>query len=185
MTSSSSVRRVVIVLSALLTVTGCGPAGLLSFELGYDVAEQRVEGSPLGGLLGGVVDVPIPLDIDLAAETASRDTGPAQHVHLTELRLDITATEEPAGDTDDFDFLDTVEIFVESARSGSSLPRQRVASLEAVPRGARTISLAPDDVDLIAYVQEGARLTSSASGRVPPDDVTFTGHLTLVVEVLP
>lgn len=174
-----------VVSSAFLALTACGPRGLLSFELGHDIAEQRVEGSPVGGLLGNVVEVPIPLDVDLAAETASRDTGPAQHVYLTELRFDITTTEEPAGDADDFDFLDAVEIYVESARSGSSLPRRRLAALEAVPRGARRLELRPDGLDLIEYVREGARLTSSGSGRLPPDDVSFSGHLTLAVEVLP
>lgn len=175
----------ILALSAALAVSACGPRGFASFALGYDTAEQQVDGNPLGGLLGNAIDVPIPLDVDLAAETAARDTGPAQHVHLTELRLDITETAEVAPDTDDFDFVDRIEIFVESSQSGSALPRQRVASLEAVPRGARSISLTPDDVDLIDYLREGARLTSSASGTVPPDDVTFAGHLELAIEVLP
>jgi hypothetical protein len=165
---------------AVLALTGC--SGIVSFSVGYDVAEQRVAGSPLGGLLGGVIDVP--LDVDLSAETAARDTGPAQHVYLTELTLEITPTAEPEGDTDDFDFVDSIEIFVESARSGTALPRVRVAHSDPVPRGARRIELALDDVDLVEYVREGARLTSSSTGRVPPDDVTLDGHLTLVVEVL-
>ena len=173
-------RTCLLCLVVVLVLGGC--SGIVSFSVGYDVAEQRIEGSPLGGLLGGVID--IPLDVDLSAETAARDTGPAQHVYLTELALEITPTAEPAGDTDDFDFIDSIEIFVESARSGSTLPRVRVAHSDPVPRGVRRLELAVDDVDLVEYVREGARLTSSSSGRVPPDDVTLDGHLTLVIEVL-
>ncbi len=159
-----------------------GCSGLISFDVTHDIAEQQVEGGALGGVLGGVVE--IPLDIDLSAETAARDTGPAQHVYLTELSLAITPTAEPAGDTDDFDFLDAIEIFVESRQAGSTLPRQRIAVLDPVPRGVRRLELEPEGVDLIEYVQEGALLTSNARGTFPPDAVTFDGRIVLVVEVL-
>ncbi|HJL19898.1 MAG TPA: hypothetical protein RMH99_29815 [Sandaracinaceae bacterium LLY-WYZ-13_1] len=168
---------------ALLALTGCTSTG--GFELGIDLAEQRVDGNPVGGLLGGFFEVPIPLMVDLAAETAARDTGPAQRVRLVELSLAITPTAESEGDTDDFGFLDGAEIFVESADAGSSLRRQRIATLEEVPEGARELFFATDpEVDLLPYIDEGARLTSSAEGTVPPDDVTFDGRAVLSVEVL-
>jgi hypothetical protein len=185
MLGATMTSRITLLLVALPALAACGPRGsIVSFTLGYDVAEQTVEGSPVGGVLGSAVDVPIPLEIDLATETAARSTGPARHVYLDELRLDVTATAEPAGDADDFDFLDRIEIFVESSRAGSALPRQRVAFLDPVPDGARSISLTLEDVDVIDYVNEGATLTSSATGRLPPDQVTFTGHIEFVVEVL-
>lgn len=172
---------------ASLVLSGCflvGDERILSFRVVRAIPEQRVEGSLLGGLLGALVPVPIDLAVDLEAETRAHDTGPAQHVYLTELRLSITETAESGGDTDDFDFLDSVEIYVESARSDSSLPRQRIAHLDPVPDGQRSIALEIDDVDLIEYVNEGARLTASATGRTPSDDVTFDGRIELVVEVL-
>jgi hypothetical protein len=174
----STMGRASLALGAL-ALAACGIA---RFSIPYELAEQRVTGSPLGGLLGPVIDIPI--DIDLSAETAARDTGPAQHVYLTGLSLAITPTAEPAGDTDDFDFIDTIDIFVESGAAGSTLPRLRVAHLDPVPTGARAISLELDGVDLIQYVREGAVLTSSAAGTVPPDDVTFDGHLTFAIDVL-
>ena len=179
MTSLQSHLRSSALVLAALALGGCGIA---RFSIPYEITEQRVMGSPLGGLLGPVVDIPI--DIDLTAETAARDTGPAQHVFLTELTLAITTTDEPAGDTDDFDFIDSIDIFVESGTAGSTLPRVRVAHLDPVPMGARAISLELDGVDLIQYVREGAVLTSSASGTAPPDDVTFDGHLTFAIDVL-
>ena len=57
--------------------------------------------------------------------------------------------------------------------------------MSAVPDGARQIAFETDtSVDLRPYINEGARLTSSAEGTVPPDDVTFDGQILLTVEVL-
>lgn len=156
---------------------------LVSFPVVYELPEQTVEGNLLGGLLGSLLPLPIELDVDLEAETRARDTGPAQHVYLTEFRLFVTPTAESSGDRDDFSFLDSIEVYVESRRSGSSLPRRRIAHLDPVP-DARDLALQLDDVDLIDYVNEGALLTATASGRQPLDDVTFAGRLELVVEVL-
>lgn len=173
-----------IPLLALLASLLAGCLGAGDFEVDIDVAEQHIDGNPLGGLLGGVFEVPIPLDVDLAAETAARDTGPAQHVRLAELSLVITPTAEPEGDTDDFDFLDSAAIFVESRQSGSSLPRVEVAHVDPAPNGVRQIFFDTDArVDLLPYIDEGARLTSSAQGHAPPDDVTFVGRAVLSVEV--
>lgn len=170
---------------AVLASIACVPFGIGSFSVLHDIPEQQVEGNLLGGLLGSVLGIPIVLDIDLEAETASRETGPAQHVFLTDFRLEITPTAEGGLDRDDFDFLQSIEVFVESSESGSSLPRERIAFREAVPRGARSIELDVEDLDVIDYVREGARLTASANGSAPLDDVTFDGQLTLLVEVLP
>jgi hypothetical protein len=173
-------HRSLAVFSLALALLACGIA---SFPYGYDIPEQRVPGSPVGALLGGTL-IDIPLNIDLSAETAARGTGPAQHVYLTGFTLRVTSTDEPSGDTDDLSFISSIEIFAESAQSGSSLPRVRVAHLDSVPAGARSIALAVDGVDLIQYVREGARLTATAQGHEPPDDVSYDGHLDFAIDVL-
>jgi hypothetical protein len=165
---------------ALVLTPGCGVA---SFPYGYDIAEQHVPGSPLGSLLGPSL-IEVPLTIDLSAETAARGTGPAQHVYLTDMTLRVTSTDEPAGDTDDLGFITSIEVYVESSQSGSSLQRVRVAHLDAVPAGARSISLATDGVDLIGYVREGAHLSATAQGHSPSDDVSYDGHLDFAIQVL-
>ena len=182
MTSRSIGVRSTGIMIALSILVGCSDLGSFAVEL--DLAEQRVPGSPVGGLLGGLFEVPIPLDVDLEAETAARDTGPVQHVRLSQLTLRITPTAEPEGDTDDFGFIDSVEIFVESTSADSELPRVRVARLpEEV--GGREIAFETDpSVDLLPYIREGARLTSEASGQAPEDDVTFDGRAVLDLEVL-
>lgn len=163
-------------------LASCAPVG---FDIDVPLDEQVVPGSPLGGLLGGFFEVPIALTVDIAAETAARDTGPAKAVRLAGLYLEITTTEEPSGDTDNFDFLDQTELFVESAQSGSSLPRVRIAEVANVPKGVRRIDFVThSDVDLLPYINEGARLSGSATGTPPPDDVSFDGVATLTIEVL-
>lgn len=173
---------------ACLLLPGCfflrEDASVLSFTVARSIPEQTVEGNLLGGLLGSLLGVPIALELDLEEETRARDTGAAQHVYLTDLSFSITQTAESGGDRDDFGFLDSIEIYVESRAPGSTLPRQRIAHRDPIPDGARSISLSLDDVDLIEYVNEGARLTASASGRPPVDDVTFDGAMILTVEVL-
>jgi hypothetical protein len=170
-------------LLALLLASGC--SDVLDFEVERSVPEQRVEGSVLSGALGDLLGAPIPLDVDIASETDARETGPASAVRLVQFSLAITDTARPEGDSDDFDFLDSVEIHIESTASGSSLPRQKVAELRPVPSGATRIELDTfSDLNLLPYAEEGARLTSTASGSVPGDDVTFDGGLTLLVEVL-
>jgi len=164
-------------------LTGCASVG--GFEIGQALPERTVAGNPVGGLLGGFVDVPIPLEVDVAAQTAARDTGPATAMRLTDLRLQITATEEPAGDTDDFAFIESAEVFVQGAQADSSLPRVRVATASQPAEGARELVFETDStVDLLPYANEGAELTAEAMGTAPPDDVSFDGSITLAVEVL-
>jgi hypothetical protein len=166
-----------------LLLSGCSGVG--AFEVPIELQESRVAGSLVGGLLPGFLDVPIPLDVDLEAETAARDAGPVQHVRFSALSFTITTTAEPSGDTDDFAFVDEARIYVESAQSGSTLPRVQVAILGQPPSGARDISFDTDEtIDLLPYIEEGARLTSEATGRQPPDDVTFVGLAVLTAEVL-
>lgn len=169
-----------LALGVVVFVAGC-THGFPSFELTLGIDEQRILGSPLGGPLADTV--PIPLEIDLGAETEARDTAPAEHVYLTALHFDVTTTAEPEGDTDDFDFVSSVDVWIESTQPGTTLPRLHVAGLENVPDGLRRLELVVDDADVIEYLREGSRLTATATGTAPPDDVTLDGGYSLVVDV--
>ena len=169
-------------LPCLLLAAGCG---VVDFTIERPIPEQRVAGSVVSGVLGDFFASPIRLDVDVQAETEARDTGPAQAIHLTTFELAITDTARPAGDQDDFDFLDALAVFVESTREGSTLPRVQVAELDPVPDGTTELSVTTfEDVDLLPYAEEGARMTASATGAAPPDDVTYDGRIVLLVEVL-
>lgn len=156
---------------------GCGA---LSFDVDQNLPEQTVPGSPLGGLLPSFIPNPIPLQIDLQAAEKAHGTGPASHAYLSALTLAATPHSNPSGN---FDFLDEVHIFV-SAQNGGSLPRVEIATLKPVPKGQTqvTFTIVPN-VDLLPYINAGAQIDSTASGRQPSMDFTFDGHLVVTVKI--
>ena len=167
--------------ACVLLLPAC--AGVGDFDVERTNAEQRVQGSPIAGLLGDLFAVPIPMDVDVASETAARDAGPAQAARLRALVLHTTNTEESAGDTDDFGFLDSVDVYIESTRQGSRLPRTLVAQASDIAASPRLEFHVVRSVDVLPYAEEGSRLISEVKGRLPPDDVSFAGRFTLRVEL--
>jgi hypothetical protein len=164
-------------LAVLALLTGCGG---IPFDVGQDLPEQRVAGNPLGGLLPSFIPTPIPLTIDLRAETEKRNTGPARSATLKELTLTATPKAMPSGN---FDFLSDVRIYVE-ARGNSSLPRVEIARLQPVPKGQLTVTFTiVPGVDLLPYVNAGAQITATASGTQPQQDFTYTGHIEITVRI--
>jgi len=171
----------IVLAAVVLTPSGCKK--LTEFDVGKKIPEQRVEGNPVAGLLDGFFE--IPMNVDLETETDKRGTGPAKAVRLSSLKLSITETAESGGERDDFDFLDAADVFVESRKEGSELPREKVAEIRDVPQGARELDFTTfEDVNLKPSVEQGARLTAQGEGSAPSDDVTFDGKAVLTVEVL-
>ena len=172
-----------LALVVALAGTSCGA---VDFDVTSTVPETVLAGDPttctLNKLLERAPVNPFVLEVDLERETKARDTGPADRVELKSMSLAITPTRQPAGDVDDFDFLLSLEVFVESARAGSPLPRVKVAELTSVPRGAAQIAVnAVPGVDLLPYINEGARLTSSARGSTPCDDTSLAGSVVVTL----
>jgi hypothetical protein len=175
------VPRIALTVLAFPLLPACASIG--DFDVERTIAEQHVEGSPIAGLLGDLFQVPIPMDVNIASETAARDAGPAQAAHLKALVLQITDTDQGAGDTDDFGFLDSVDVFIESTRSGTSLPRTRIAQATDIEASSRLEFDVIRSVNVLPYAEEGSRFTSEVEGSVPPDDVSFAGRFTLRVEL--
>jgi hypothetical protein len=170
----------------VLTLTGSLLSGCINvgdFDVDRTIAEQRVRGNALAGLLDTLFAVPIPMDVDIASETAARDAGPAQSARLTELVLDITAAAEGPSDQDDFGFLDSVQVFVESTKADTTLPRTRIAQALEIAPSRRLSFEVVSSVDVLPYAEEGSRFVSEVEGTVPPDDVAFAGSFRLRVEL--
>lgn len=175
------ISRATLLAALVNVVTGCG---LVEFDIDRQIPEQIVAGNPLGTVLPDLFGLPIPLDVDLEQETKARDAGPVGKVYLSFLELRITETKRSANDQDNFDFVDRIAIFVRSSKRGSNLPRVKVAEIDPVPQGASKLSFRPTGANIKPYVEQGAAIESSASGRSPPDDVSFDGKLTITVELL-
>ena len=167
---------------ALLLPFGC--ASLDDFDVERGIGEQRVQGNVLAGVLENFFAVPIPMDVDVASEAAARDSGTAESAHLRALALFITDASRSSGsDQDDFDFLDSVNVFIESTGTGTDLPRVRIATASDISATQRLVFDVNGSVDLLPYSDEGSRFTSEVEGRVPPDDVSFAGTFTVRVDV--
>src|SRR5438132_3665295 len=161
----------------LLLVAGCG---LIPFDVDQDIPEQRIAGNPLGGILPSFLSAPVPLMIDLKAETQKRDTVPAKSANLKALRFAATPHASPSGN---FDFLDEIHIYIDS-QNQASLGKKEIARLSPVPKGQTTIELQViDGVDLLPYINAGAEISAAASGRQPTMDFTYDGHVTITVHI--
>jgi hypothetical protein len=171
-------RSAFVILFTLLTFsTACGG---IAFDVGQDLPEQRVPGSPLGELLPSFIPTPIPLTIDLRAETEARNTGPARSAQLKRLTLYATPRASPSGN---FDFLSEVRIHV-AARNNSSLPRVEIARIAPVGKGltALEFDIVPN-VDLLPYINAGAEISATASGTQPRNDFAYAGHIDITVRI--
>ena len=165
----------------LPTLLGCGS---LDFDVQQAIPEQRVPGSALGSLFGTLLPSPFALTIDLAQETKARGTGPVKAAGLKTLTFQITQTAS-SGSVHDFRFVQSVEVNIESTMSGSTLTKQKIADLPTPPGMQPTLTLQTyPDVNLLPYINEGSRITSTASGTSPPNDVTFNGSIVVHVNTL-
>lgn len=165
----------------LLWLFFCSGCGLIRFDVSQGIPQQTVPGSPLGGVLPAFVPVPIPLNIDLKAETAKQGTGPATGANLKSLTLTITPHDAPAGS---FDFITEVHIFIGPRDAGSALPQKEIANVTQVPKGLTTLPFAiVPEVDLLPYINAGSQLTARASGSQPRADVSYDGQVVVTIKI--
>jgi hypothetical protein len=162
-----------------VALAGCG---VTDFDIDQPVVEQMVQGSPIPGPLQ--VLFPLPLNIDISAQIKAMHTGPIDSVTLKALTLSITKTDEPSGDSDDWSFLTSVDVFVSSTKSGTTLPKVKIAHV-ASPGPVRDCKFALDgSVNLKPYIDEGSQVEGMSSGNAPPDDVSYDGLATFTVHPL-
>jgi hypothetical protein len=163
----------------LVSLAGCGVA---DFHIDQPIQEQRIQGSPLPGPLGALF--PIPINLDISAQIAAMETGPIDSITLSSLTLTITPTARPSGDTDDWSFLDKVDVLVSSTRSGSTLPQVKIATVSAPGAVTELRFTVEKGVDIKPYVDEGSEVTGQSSGTAPPDDVSYDGKAVFTVHPL-
>jgi hypothetical protein len=160
----------------LTMLMGCS---IVDFDIDQSVPEQRVPGTSIPGPLAALF--PLPVSLDLESKIKARDTGPIDSVTLSSLALTITATDRPSGDADDWAFVEKVEVFVESTKQSSTLPRVKIASV-AMPGAVQTLTFAVESsVNLKPYVDEGSQVNSVGSGTAPSDDVSYDGKAVFTV----
>src|SRR5687768_9804061 len=104
-----------------LVLAGCGGGGgggsagevveeTLTFEVERGIEERRIPGSMAGGPLEGLAGARGELDVRVEIE--ERSITDVQEIRLRTMTLRITPTAIDPGDADDFDFVESVEVFV-------------------------------------------------------------------------
>ena len=170
-------------LSLLLCTLVAAPAcGLTTVDVDQPIEEQHLDGDPLGGLLGGIFATPI--EVELRSQLEAQDTWPAKRVTITSMALEITATDVADGDTDDWSFLDHVEVVIGPTAEASALPEVVLATGDD-PGATTTFTFEVDgSIDLVPYLEQGCHITSTSTGTAPPDDVSFDGLARFEAEAL-
>jgi hypothetical protein len=168
------------VISAAMLVVGPGCTEFGSFKFTEDSNVQTIQGTslPVSGPLGSLA-----FDFNLEQELEKRDVKAAKGVYLNSLTLEITEDAEPEGDTDNFNFLESIR-FVASSGDGDN--ESVLAERENIPdEGIRTLNVpVTADTNLKPYIEEGLTLSTEGQGSPPEDDTSVKGIITLEVEVL-
>ncbi|HEX3478215.1 MAG TPA: hypothetical protein VHT91_24505 [Kofleriaceae bacterium] len=161
-----------LVLYPVLAAAGCGIA---DFDVDQPVPSQTIQGSGLPAPLAAIF--PLPLSLDISSKIKAQDTGPIDGVTLSSLSLDITSS------GGDWSFVTSIDVFVSSTKSGSTLARTKIASV-ASPGAVRTLSFHVEGVNLKPYIDEGSQVDSAGMGTQPTQDVTFSGKGVFTVHPL-
>ncbi|MEA2624700.1 MAG: hypothetical protein QOD06_745 [Candidatus Binatota bacterium] len=104
-------------------------------------------------------------------ELEGMDLSRLDHVTLDRIRLRVV--DVPAGDQDDFDFVDSIRIFADDP--GDDRPEVLVAELDPVPENQTEIVIPGTGVDIKDIVSDNFIARIEADGRPPCDDVHFRG----------
>lgn len=169
-------------LSLVIVATLGAGCGVADFDIDQPIVEQRVTGSPLPGPLA--ILFPLPLSIDISSKIKEMETGPIDSVTISSLKLTITATAQPSGDTDDWSFVESIRVFVKSSKDGTTLPRVEIASVMD-PGAVTTLDFKVEgEVDINPYVNEGSVVEAEAAGTAPPDEVSYDGNAVFTVHPL-
>lgn len=159
-------------LLACVPLAGC--LTFSDFDLARPVPEQTLMGSPVPAPLQSAF--PFAMDLDLSEHIAKFETKRPVQVMLASLELSVTPSAMPSGDSDDFGFIDELQVFISSSTEGTTLPRIEIAYVTN-PGAVPTIELAVDStIDLKPYISEMAKVDAVGSGMVPNDDISFDGR---------
>jgi len=170
--SMSSIKFAMLV---TLAASGCG---LVDFDVDQAIPAQMIPGSTVPTPISTLF--PVPLSLDLSSKIKQQNTGAINSVTLSSLELTITA---PANGSVDWSFVDQVDLFVESTKTGTTLAKVKLASATK-PTGQVLNFTVEGGVNLKPYVDEGAQVDSSGTGHAPSATVTYDGKAVFTVHPL-
>ena len=159
-------------------LTSCDP---LDFTIDQAIPEQMIQGSAVPAVLSGVFA--IPLNVNISSQIAAQATGTIHSVTIDDLELDITKTDEPTGDTDDWSFITHVTVTLKSTKTGTTLPAVTIGTVDG-SASQKLIFTVDSTIDVKPYIDEGGEIDAPGSGTQPTDDVSYNGTATFTVHTL-
>jgi hypothetical protein len=160
---------------AACSMTALASCGIADFDVDQPVPQQTIQGSGLPAPLAAIF--PLPLSLDLNSKIKAQETGPIDGVTLSSLTLQIRSS-------GDWSFVTSVDVSVASSKSGTTLPKVKIASVSS-PGAVQTLNFKVEGgVNLKPYIDEGSVVDSSGVGTQPTQDVTFDGKGVFTVHPL-
>lgn len=177
--------RCLLLLPLILCFSSCG---LLTLELSQDIDEVTVKGFDITNpkFDSDSIFPPVAINIDLDAQIAAQETGPASAAYLKNFKLYITNTAKSGPTDEDYfnDFLSAINIYLEGYDK-SALPRKKIAWVTSMSPKSSALEFTVDsNVDILPYIQKGARVVSDVGGlKLPADDVSYAGSFTVTIKI--
>jgi hypothetical protein len=163
-------------LAAMLSALTCGGLDTFSVEQSgtASIAGAGIAGALLPALsFAGLSDMNISESSEFENQGVTKDD--IDSVKIESVTLTIV---EPSGGN--FDFLDTIELYVEAEGED----RRLIASGADFADGVSVIALDVEDVELAPYaVRESMSITADGTGEAPVDDTKIKVDVVLLVDV--
>jgi hypothetical protein len=170
------------VLMSSLALSACAP-GALGVDIARDLPAQTIPGDPAAHAAAALGEIPATV-VSAESDSPAIDGSVSSGLYLRAAALTIDTTADPAGTSSCWDFVQRVDVYIESANPSAGLPRVQIAQA-AAPGCVQTMDLAPvPDLNLKPYTDQGFRVITEATGVPPDHNVTFTTHLVLRAAVL-
>ena len=177
---------VIAVLSLILSA--CDGTTLGHFDVDESLPETRIEGSAVAVLLPLLLPA-MSLDISASQAFQREDYDYLTSIQLDSLRLDIIESSSDDtldtledGDLDNFDFLSSMDVYIQSEFNGES-QRELIGTIAdddpQLSAGLQSIIFSMTGVDILRYIEaeSGYEVQIEVLGEAPPDAVVFDGEV--------
>lgn len=171
-----------------LALAGCEGTTLGHFDVDEPLPETRVEGRAAVSFLP-VLLPPISMDVSSSQEFQQQEYDYLTSIQVDSLTLAVTESSTQSsvdsledGVDDNFDFLSSVEIYIQAEINDVS-ERLLIGSIEEadvqLSESRQLISFTMTGADILQFVEadEGYEVQIQASGDAPPDAVIFDGEV--------
>ena len=183
-----TLRSIALLAALSLSLSACEGTTLGHFDVDESLPESRIEGSAVAVVLPLLLPA-MPLDISTSEVFQQEEFDFLTSIQLDALTLNITESSSDDtvdtledGNLDNFDFISSMDIYIQAEFDGESQRELIGAIADDDPQlsaGLQSISFTMTGVDILRFVEaeSGYEVQIEASGVAPPDTVVFDGEV--------